>query len=156
MCVYVCVRACVRACMAAARHLSLPRPPAQPAHTCCAHPPHPTPAGLRALIYSGDHDMAVPHTGTEAWTAAFAESQGMRELHGWTPWHTGDHQVAGYAVHYQGGRQGGGAQLVYATVKGAGHMVPSSKPAEALAMFDRFLFDGSLHPCGSGSGVGPA
>ncbi|KAK9815230.1 hypothetical protein WJX72_000376 [[Myrmecia] bisecta] len=25
--------------------------------------------GLRALIYSGDHDLVVPHTGTEAWTA---------------------------------------------------------------------------------------
>lgn len=31
-------------------------------------------AGLRALIYSGDHDMAVPHTGTEAWTAAMHKS----------------------------------------------------------------------------------
>ncbi len=29
--------------------------------------------------------------------------------------------------------------LVYATVKGAGHMVPQSKPAESLAMFTRFL-----------------
>lgn len=27
------------------------------------------PAGLRGLIFSGDHDMAVPHTGSEAWTA---------------------------------------------------------------------------------------
>jgi serine carboxypeptidase-like clade 1 len=23
--------------------------------------------GLRALVYSGDHDMCVPHTGSEAW-----------------------------------------------------------------------------------------
>jgi hypothetical protein len=30
----------------------------------------PSPPGLRALIYSGDHDMAVPHTGSEAWCAA--------------------------------------------------------------------------------------
>ena len=24
-------------------------------------------AGLHALIYSGDHDMSVPHTGSEEW-----------------------------------------------------------------------------------------
>ena len=40
-------------------------------------------------------------------------------------------QVAGYSVHYRG--------LVYATVRGAGHMVPETKPAEALAMLERFL-----------------
>lgn len=40
-------------------------------------------------------------------------------------------QVAGYAVHYQG--------LVYATIKGAGHMVPEDKPLQALVMLDRFL-----------------
>lgn len=31
-------------------------------------------AGLRALIYSGDHDLCVPHTGSEAWTAAMHHS----------------------------------------------------------------------------------
>lgn len=32
------------------------------------------PAGLRALIYSGDHDLCVPHTGSEAWTSAMHRS----------------------------------------------------------------------------------
>ena len=40
-------------------------------------------------------------------------------------------QVAGYTASYEG--------LAFATVKGAGHMVPQFKPAEALAMFGRFL-----------------
>lgn len=40
-------------------------------------------------------------------------------------------QVAGYTVHYRG--------LVYATVRGAGHMVPETNPAEALELFSRFL-----------------
>lgn len=34
-------------------------------------------------------------------------------------------------MHYKG--------LVYATVRGAGHMVPQTKPAEALTMLERFL-----------------
>lgn len=34
-------------------------------------------------------------------------------------------------MHYNG--------LVYATVRGAGHMVPQTKPSEALAMLERFL-----------------
>jgi serine carboxypeptidase-like clade 1 len=29
--------------------------------------------GFRALIYSGDHDMCVPHTGSEAWTRSLGE-----------------------------------------------------------------------------------
>eukprot|EP00887_Chlorella_sp_A99_P005471 scaffold1.g5471.t1 len=99
-------------------------------------------AGLRALVFSGDHDMAVPHTGTEAWTAAFAAGEGMEEVRGWGPWHAGDHQVAGYSIRYRRGA----AELTYATVKGAGHMVPETKPAEALAMFSRFITTGRLHP----------
>lgn len=35
------------------------------------------PAGLRALIYSGDMDMAVPHPGSEAWTAAMHKSSSL-------------------------------------------------------------------------------
>lgn len=38
--------------------------------------------GLRALIYSGDHDMCVPHTGTEAWTSGM----GLKKVGHWRPW----------------------------------------------------------------------
>jgi serine carboxypeptidase-like clade I len=98
----------------------------------------PTYTGLDALIYSGDHDLCVPHTGTEAWTS----SLGLPIKDTWRPWTvTGSQeedssQVAGYAVHYEG--------LVYATMKGAGHMVPQSKPAEALEMVRRWLHGRSL------------
>lgn len=105
--------------------------------------------GLRALIYSGDHDMAVPHTGSETWTAAL----GWEEEARWQPWlfpggpgRKGDMQVGGYAVAYTPG-------LTYATVKGAGHMVPETNPREALAMFDAFLdgrpIRGALTPSSS-------
>lgn len=46
-------------------------------------------AGLKVLIYSGDHDMCVPHTGSEAWTS----SLGLKVKEPWRPWKV-DHQVA--------------------------------------------------------------
>uniref|UniRef100_A0A7S0WF48 Carboxypeptidase n=1 Tax=Chlamydomonas leiostraca TaxID=1034604 RepID=A0A7S0WF48_9CHLO len=83
--------------------------------------------GLRALIYSGDHDMAVPHTGSEVWTSTKLDAP---ETAPWRPWMVAS-QVAGYVVDY--------GSLSYATVKGAGHMVPTNKPKESLTMFKRFL-----------------
>ncbi|KAL6777510.1 hypothetical protein ACKKBF_B21775 [Auxenochlorella protothecoides x Auxenochlorella symbiontica] len=83
--------------------------------------------GMRALAYSGDHDMIIPHTSTEAWTAGL----GLRLERGWAPWRADGGQVGGFAVHYRG--------LVYATVRGAGHAVPESRPREALALFTRFV-----------------
>mmetsp|Transcript_17479 Transcript_17479/g.29987 ORF Transcript_17479/g.29987 Transcript_17479/m.29987 type:complete len:529 (+) Transcript_17479:45-1631(+) len=87
--------------------------------------------GLRTLIFTGDHDMAVPHTGSERWTSEL----GLPVKKEWRPW-TFESQVAGYVVEYAG--------LTYATVKGAGHMVPMNKPGQALAMFSRFLDGASL------------
>jgi serine carboxypeptidase-like clade 1 len=74
--------------------------------------------------------MAVPHTGSEAWTAWLGRELGEQDS--WRPWYVRD-QVVGYVVHYKG--------LVYATVRGAGHMVPETKPEEALALFSRFIAD---------------
>lgn len=54
----------------------------------------------------------------------------------WRPWRI-DNEVAGYVVGYKG--------LVFATVKGAGHMVPYYQPRRALAMFSSFL-EGKLPP----------
>jgi hypothetical protein len=41
-------------------------------------------------------------------------------------------QVAGFSVRYRNG-------LSFATVKGAGHMVPQCKPDVGLELFRRFL-----------------
>lgn len=103
---------------------------------------HAIAAGLHALIYSGDHDMAVPHTGSEAWTSSLR----LQELTSWRPWYTAvdtdsERQVAGYVVEYEG--------LTYATVKGAGHMVPQNKPKEALELFRRFIRGEAIHLGGS-------
>jgi len=82
--------------------------------------------GYRIMIYSGDSDMCVPNTGSEAWT----ESLNLPIIDLWRPWFV-NNQVAGYTQGYKG--------LTYATIKGAGHMVPQFKPPQALHFFTQFL-----------------
>lgn len=86
-----------------------------------------TSKGYRALIYSGDHDMCVPYTGTEAWTSSI----GYNIVDEWRPWLTNG-QVAGYT-------QGYANNLTFVTVKGSGHTVPEYKPAEALHFYSHFI-----------------
>ncbi|XWS31191.1 hypothetical protein CRYUN_Cryun23aG0056200 [Craigia yunnanensis] len=50
-----------------------------------------TAGGYRALIFSGDHDMCVPFTGSEAWT----RSVGYKIVDEWRPW-TSNGQIVGY------------------------------------------------------------
>lgn len=85
-----------------------------------------TTSGYRALIYSGDHDMCVPVTGTEAWT----ESLGFPVVEEWRPW-ISKGQVAGYLRGY--------SNLTFLTIKGAGHTVPEYKPKEAFDFYSHWL-----------------
>ncbi|KAM0910931.1 hypothetical protein ACQ4PT_013809 [Festuca glaucescens] len=50
-----------------------------------------TSQGYRAFIFSGDHDMCVPFTGSEAWT----KSVGYGVVDSWRPWFLNG-QVSGY------------------------------------------------------------
>ncbi|KAI3667884.1 hypothetical protein L6452_42954 [Arctium lappa] len=86
-----------------------------------------TARGFRALIYSGDHDMCVPFTGSEAWT----RSLGYEVTDEWRNWQV-DGQVSGFVQGYSNG-------LTFLTVKGSGHTVPEYKPKEALAFYSRWL-----------------
>ncbi|KAF8015383.1 hypothetical protein BT93_H1018 [Corymbia citriodora subsp. variegata] len=86
-----------------------------------------TSQGYRVLIYSGDHDTAVPFTGTQAWT----RSMGYKIIDEWRPWMTDD-QVAGYLQGYDN-------NFTFLTIKGAGHMVPQTRPQEALEFYSRWL-----------------
>ncbi|XP_010251666.1 PREDICTED: serine carboxypeptidase-like 20 [Nelumbo nucifera] len=86
-----------------------------------------TSQGYRALIFSGDHDMCVPFTGTEAWT----RSLGYKIIDEWRPW-TCNEQIAGYIQGYD-------KNITFLTIKGAGHTVPEYKPQEALAFYSRWL-----------------
>ena len=47
-----------------------------------------------------------------------------------------DKQVAGYVTKYEGPRAN---DFTFATVKGAGHMVPQYKPKQGLALFKSFV-----------------
>ncbi|VYS58556.1 unnamed protein product [Arabidopsis thaliana] len=84
-------------------------------------------SGFRALIFSGDHDMCVPYTGSEAWTKAM----GYKVVDEWRPWMS-NNQVAGFT-------QGYANNLTFLTIKGAGHTVPEYKPRESLDFYSRFL-----------------
>jgi carboxypeptidase C (cathepsin A) len=87
--------------------------------------------GVRALIYVGTYDWICNWIGNERWTLkmpwtgqeAFA-SQPLRE------W-----QIDGQVV----GRTRSANGLTFATVDGAGHMVPYDKPKEALALLQKWL-----------------
>lgn len=86
-----------------------------------------TARGYRALIFSGDHDMCVPFTGSEAWT----RSLGYKVIDEWRHWLV-DGQVSGFIQGYDN-------NLTFLTVKGSGHTVPEYKPKEGLALYSRWL-----------------
>ncbi|XP_066360271.1 serine carboxypeptidase 1-like [Miscanthus floridulus] len=91
-----------------------------------------TSQGYRALIYSGDHDMCVPYTGSLAWTT----SLGYGVIDSWRAWFVNE-QVSGYTQGYENG-------LTFATIKGSGHTVPEYKPQEAFAFYSRWLAGSKL------------
>ena len=79
------------------------------------------------LFISGDTDLAVSTTGTLAWL----KDMNQTVLENWRSYSADNQQVAGFTVKYEG--------LIFATVKGAGHMVPMDKPQEALYLLKKFI-----------------
>ena len=82
----------------------------------------------RYLVYSGDVDAIVPTTGTRLWL----ELLGLPEAAAgaWRPYTVGG-QVGGWTVDYTG--------LTFATVRNAGHFVPSLQQERSLYLFTHFL-----------------
>ncbi|KAL0413676.1 UNVERIFIED_CONTAM: Serine carboxypeptidase-like 40 [Sesamum radiatum] len=83
--------------------------------------------GLRVWIFSGDIDGRIPVTSTK---------QSIKKMKlpiktSWHPWFLGG-EVGGYTQVYEG-------NLTFATVRGAGHQVPSYQPARALSLIMHFL-----------------
>ncbi|MQM16685.1 hypothetical protein Taro_049645 [Colocasia esculenta] len=83
--------------------------------------------GIRIMVYSGDVDGVIPVTSTRY-------SINMLKLPVKTPWQSWScrGELGGYSIVYQGG-------LTLATVRGAGHEVPSYQPRRALVLLTSFL-----------------
>ncbi|KAF9621135.1 hypothetical protein IFM89_016629 [Coptis chinensis] len=86
--------------------------------------------GYRSLIYSGDHDMLVPHLSTQAWIKSLNYSISDE----WRPWFVNG-QVGGYTRTYTN-------NMTFAT--GGGHTAPEYQPKECFAMFKRWVSDEPL------------
>ncbi|XP_071716460.1 serine carboxypeptidase-like 18 [Rutidosis leptorrhynchoides] len=86
----------------------------------------------RALIFSGDHDMMVPHVGTRNWINTLNLT--IDSDSNWVAWYTNG-QDAGYQTTYVNHNY----SLVFATVKGAGHTAPEFRPEECFELVKRWF-----------------
>ncbi|DBA03235.1 TPA: hypothetical protein N0F65_011594 [Lagenidium giganteum] len=87
-------------------------------------------AGVKGVIYHGDVDIVCDFMSGQ-WAV---ESMELRRKSPRAPWMvnaSGVPQSAGFVEQFEG--------LTFLTVKGAGHMVPMWKPAEASEMLKRFI-----------------
>lgn len=82
--------------------------------------------GLRILIYNGDADYMCAYLG-DHW---FVESLGLRTTKAYQPWMYKD-QIGGYMKGFD--------NLIFATIRGAGHTVPTDRPGEILKLFYNFI-----------------
>ncbi|KAF9036904.1 serine carboxypeptidase [Hymenopellis radicata] len=87
--------------------------------------------GIKILIYVGNYDWICNWVGNERWTLALEWSGqaefASKELSDWVV----DGKAAGKTRSAQG--------LTFATIFGAGHLVPFDKPKESLALIQRWL-----------------
>lgn len=83
--------------------------------------------GVRILVYSGDLDLAVPVTGT----MQVIKNMNLTVEKSWRQWFSGG-GVGGFTEEYKG-------NFTFATVRGAGHSVPTDQPIHALTLFTSFI-----------------
>nr|CAX73718.1 Lysosomal protective protein precursor [Schistosoma japonicum] len=87
------------------------------------------------LLYNGDIDMACNYFGDEL----FVDNLKLEVLSPRLPWFyiekDNTKQIGGYCKIFRLNE----ASLLYATVRGAGHMVPQDKPAAAFHLISRFV-----------------
>ncbi|XP_051124209.1 serine carboxypeptidase-like 40 [Andrographis paniculata] len=89
--------------------------------------------GLRVWIFSGDIDGRIPVTSTKK----SIKKMNLDIKVSWHPWFVAG-EVGGYTQVYE-------KNMTFATVRGAGHQVPSYQPQRALSLIMHFL-DGTQLP----------
>ncbi|KAL8241981.1 hypothetical protein R6Q59_012283 [Mikania micrantha] len=87
--------------------------------------------GVRVWVFSGDTDGRIPVTSTRL----SLRKLGLNIVEDWSPWYTKT-QVGGWTITYDG--------LMFVTIRGAGHQVPTFKPKEALQLLRHFLSNQKL------------
>ncbi|KDP44530.1 hypothetical protein JCGZ_16363 [Jatropha curcas] len=92
-------------------------------------------SAYRVLIFSGDHDLALPYLATYAWI----QTLNLTVTKNWQPWLV-DHQVAGHVIAYSKRKY----NLTFAIVQGGSHSASEIRPKECFAMIDRWLAYKSL------------
>jgi len=85
---------------------------------------------LRILVYSGDDDAICATLGSQQWIW----DMGYAVSDQWAPW-TMDGQTSGFHVSF--GKDG--SAFSFATVHGAGHMVPATRPEQGLQVLQNYL-----------------
>jgi serine carboxypeptidase-like clade 2 len=91
---------------------------------------------LRIWVYSGDLDADVPITGTLTWLKRLREDYHLPVELPWREWwvngvHEHEDQVGGMVWGLRG--------LTFASVKGAGHMVPKDQKKSSFVLVSSFL-----------------
>lgn len=86
---------------------------------------------LSILVMSGDDDSVCATLGSQQWIWDL----GYPVADPWAAWKL-DGQVAGFRVSFQSHNI---TALQFVTVHGAGHMVPSTRPAQGFQVFQNFL-----------------
>jgi cathepsin A (carboxypeptidase C) len=90
----------------------------------------------KVTLYSGDVDMACNFLGTSQFVNRLAESLDYYMTGEYREWMHGD-QVGGFAKDWSSLLHG--QNLHFRTVRGAGHMVPSDRPGEAMQILKEHL-----------------
>ncbi|WJX40350.1 Serine carboxypeptidase-like 42 [Trifolium repens] len=91
---------------------------------------------IPVLVYSGDQDSVVPLLGSRTLIRELAHDLKFKITDPYRVWfHKG--QVGGWVTEY-------GNLLTFATVRGAGHMVPYGQPSRALHLFSSFVLNKRL------------
>lgn len=84
---------------------------------------------LKVLVYNGDTDPAITSFAAQNWTS----HMGFTEIQPWRPWTVdGCQRMGGYVTRYEG-------MFDFLTIRGAGHMVPTYKPAATFSFLQAWI-----------------